>query len=166
MSSFYGGKEGRSFVIAKTFPSISEMATAFAQGYNYSDVKFDEYVLINTEYRDNPENGRIYRRGYDFDNTERKIMSYAKGNSLAYAEEEINAGGAEYIGTIVGPAGRAPAFNLGLYDDVSNLKSYEITDPNAFEDPIRYLNNNSALYEEYFLVSINGHYYYYNTSKK
>ena len=43
--------------------------------------------MINTVNKNDPDNGKIYRRGYDFNN---------------------DMGGAEFIGTIVGPAGKAP----------------------------------------------------------
>jgi len=87
MYSFYGGRPGAAFVIVKTFPSIADMIAAFQQGSNYIDVHYDEYVLINTQDRNDKDNGKLYRRGYDFSNT---------------------MGGAEYIGRIVGPAGPAP----------------------------------------------------------
>lgn len=87
MYSFYGGRPGAAFVIVKTFPSINDMILAFGQGSNYIDVHYDEYVLINTEDRNDKDNGKLYRRGYDYSN---------------------NMGGAEYIGRLVGPAGPAP----------------------------------------------------------
>jgi hypothetical protein len=43
--------------------------------------------MINTAKKNDPDNGKIYRRGYEFNNS---------------------MGGAEFIGTIVGPAGHAP----------------------------------------------------------
>ena len=87
MYSFYGGRPGSAFVIARTFESISSMKNAFAQGANYSDVHYDEYVLINTKDRNDKDNGKIFRRGYNTDN---------------------QLGGAEYIGTISGPPGASP----------------------------------------------------------
>ena len=55
MESFYGGRPGASFVIVKSFISIAEMIANFKQGPNYTDVHFDEYVLINTENKANAE---------------------------------------------------------------------------------------------------------------
>ena len=120
--SFYGGKEGRSFIIAREFPSIQEMAFEFAKGPSYSEVNFDEYVLINTYNKQSPDNGKIFRRGYDY-NSDRYVKAHSvtrEENSevLVIKEENINAGGAVYIGTIVGPAGRAPVFTFGHYEDV------------------------------------------------
>ena len=48
MSNFYGGKDGRSFIIVKEFQSIHEMVEKFKLGPVYTEVNFDEYVLINT----------------------------------------------------------------------------------------------------------------------
>lgn len=129
MGSYYGGKPGNSFVIVKTFPSIAAMTEVFKLGPNYVDVNFDEYVLINTEYKNNPENGQIFRRGYDYNSTTRTITSYTfgrKDSKQIYANKEILAAGAEYVGTIVGPAGRASKLNFTgftdkTFDDVKEL---------------------------------------------
>ena len=104
MDSFYGGKPGVSFIIVRTYKTVEEMATYFKQGPSYSTVHYDEHVLINTENKNNPENGRIYRRGYDFTN---------------------ELGGAIYVGTIVGPAGRAPMLELTTIDDVNSKQAEE-----------------------------------------
>jgi hypothetical protein len=40
------------------------MVRAFSSGYNYTNVKYGEYVIIGDK---DPQNaGKIYRRGYDF----------------------------------------------------------------------------------------------------
>ena len=138
MYSFYGGKYGSSFIIVKTYSSVEEMVNLFKQGPDYSTVHYDEHVLINTENKNNPENGRIYRRGYDFSNDQ---------------------GGAIYIGTIVGPAGKAPMLELTTidkvnekfaeegYDERRGEGSYKLTDGNllpgkteegAFNDEIQW----------------------------
>lgn len=121
MNSFYGGKHGNSFIIAKTYTSIAEMVEDFDKGKTNSPVNFDEYVLINTVNKNNPENGQIFRRGYDY-NSPRTIISYQPtyGKPNPYETVKINANGAVYIGTIVGPAGRAPIFNFGHYSDVQD----------------------------------------------
>lgn len=106
MYSFYGGKQGAPFVITKSFSSVEEMVNSFKKGYEYTEVAFDEYVLINTENKRSEENGRLYRRGYE------------TGEAL---------GGAVYVGTIVGPAGSASKLALKSYDevidDINNLES-------------------------------------------
>lgn len=123
MSDFYGGREGRSFVIAKEFRTISEMVTNFQKGPSYTEVNFDEYVLINTFNKNNPENGQLFRRGYDFD-SDRTILSYnlakntTEDGEKTFLNLEVPAGGAIYVGTIVGPAGRAPLLNLAQYDAI------------------------------------------------
>ena len=70
MYSFYGGKQGRSYKLIAHYDSIYDMVKAFAQGGSYTDVNYDEYVIIDTIIRknekNNAENGIIYRRGYDF----------------------------------------------------------------------------------------------------
>lgn len=99
MYSFYGGRPGNSFSIITTFPSVADMISAFGGGPAYTDVHYDEYVMINTPNKNNPENGRIYRRGYNYNN---------------------NIGGAEYIGTIAGPSGNAPDLYLTTYNSVKN----------------------------------------------
>lgn len=96
-SSFYGGKQGFSFILSKAFASVDEMVAAFSQGPNYSTVSFDDYVIINTENKNDATNGNIYRRGYDYTN---------------------DMGGAIYIGSIVGPAGLAPHLELSTIDDI------------------------------------------------
>jgi len=87
MYSFYGGRPGNSFIIITTFRSVDDMITQFKKGPGYTAVHYDEYVMINTVNKNDKTNGSIYKRGYNFNN---------------------NMGGAEYIGTIVGPAGLAP----------------------------------------------------------
>ena len=70
MYSFYGGKQGRSYKLTAHFDSIYDMFQAFSKGGSYTDVNYDEYVIIDTIIRknekNNAENGIIYRRGYDF----------------------------------------------------------------------------------------------------
>ena len=48
MNSFYGGKQGGSFIIAKTYSTIAEMLESFGKNNPDCPVNFDEYVLINT----------------------------------------------------------------------------------------------------------------------
>lgn len=120
MSSYYGGKPGGAFVIVKSFASIKEMAEAFAKGPGYKDVNFDDYVMINTANRNNPENGQIFRRSLDY-KTKATIKNYKEvdGDKKTYEETSIVSGGAIYVGTVAGPAGRAPLFNLGQYEELA-----------------------------------------------
>jgi len=104
MYSFYGGRPGNSFIIITTYRSIADMVAKFKQGPNYTAVHYDEHVMINTVNKNDPDNGKVYRRGYDFTNT---------------------MGGAEYIGTIVGPAGKAPMLEMTTVADVKNKHASE-----------------------------------------
>ena len=103
-NSFYGGRRGASFVIAKRYSTIAEMITAFSQGGDYKTVNYDEYVLIDTENKNNPDNGKIYRRGYEYNNS---------------------MGGAIYEGQIVGPAGLAPHTEMHTIDEVEQIQERE-----------------------------------------
>lgn len=103
-NSFYGGRRGASFTIVRSYSSIQEMVNNFKLGGSYKTVNYDDYVLINTENKNDPDNGKLYRRGYDYTNS---------------------MGGAEYIGQIVGPAGPAPHLELTTIDEVNNKQETE-----------------------------------------
>lgn len=103
-NSFYGGRRGASFVIAKRYSTIAEMVAAFSQGGDYKTVNYDEYVLIDTENKNNQDNGKIYRRGYEYNNS---------------------MGGAVYEGQIVGPAGMAPHTEMHTIDEVEQIQERE-----------------------------------------
>jgi hypothetical protein len=104
MESFYGGKSGASFVIVKSFSSEAEMIAKFKLGGDYTEVHYDEYILINTRNKNDKTNGNVYRRGYNYQNS---------------------IGGAIYIGTIVGPAGKAPMLELTTIADVEDRRGSE-----------------------------------------
>ena len=76
------------------------MVTCFQQGGDYLVANYDEYVIIDTYNKNDIDNGKIYRRGYDYTN---------------------ELGGAIYIGQIVGPAGMAPHTELKEYDVVAAM---------------------------------------------
>ena len=116
-NSFYGGRRGASFVIVKNYLDIPSMTADFAQGNSFTEVAFDEYVIINNPNKNHPDNGKIFRRGYDY-NSNRKIEAHSNASGPAV---EIEAHGAEYIGTIIGPAGKAPLLTMGAYDEVKEL---------------------------------------------
>jgi len=40
MNSFYGGKEGRTYHLVKSFPNVTVMKNLFKQGANYTDVNY------------------------------------------------------------------------------------------------------------------------------
>lgn len=109
-NSFYGGRKGDSFILSKAFSSIEEMTQSFALGNAYSEVNFDEYVLINTENKNDPDNGKLFKRGYDFNS----------GRTIQSKNGAVNAAGAIYVGTIVGPAGIAPDLRIDRYSTINN----------------------------------------------
>ena len=104
MYSFYGGRPGNSFIIITTYRSIADMVANFSLGPSYTAVHYDEHVMINTVNKNDPDNGKVYRRGYDFTN---------------------EMGGAEFIGTIVGPAGKAPMVEMTTVADVRSKHASE-----------------------------------------
>ncbi len=104
MDSFYAGRPGYSFVIAKSYASVAEMVERFKKGPEYSDVHFNEYVLINTVDKHDKDNGKIYRRGMDYTN---------------------EFGGAQYVGTIVGPSGMAPHVEMSTLKEVDEMPKEE-----------------------------------------
>lgn len=131
MSSFYGGKQGRSYRIVKHYDSVEDMVNAFSQGNEYTDVGYGEYVIIDTivnrNEKSNPENGLLYRRGYNFDeplneagraaaNAEQKIEGNTSHEKWSQYVEQPG-GGAIYIGQIVGPKGEAIPIELLNWND-------------------------------------------------
>ena len=103
-NSFYGGRRGTPFIIAAKFSTIDEMITAFSQGGDYKTVNYDEYVIIDAPNKNDRDNGKIYKRGYEYNN---------------------EMGGAVYEGQIVGPAGMAPHTEIHTYNEVEQIKSRE-----------------------------------------
>lgn len=104
MDSFYGGRSGFSFVISKSYLSIAAMVADFQKGPEFEAVHFNEYVLINTEDKNDKDNGKIFRRGLDYTN---------------------EMGGAQYVGTIVGPAGKAPHIEMDTYKNIKDMPKEE-----------------------------------------
>lgn len=98
--SFYGGKAGAPFIIAKSYNSVNAMIADFAKGPALTAVQYGEHVIINTEDKNNSNNGALYRRGYDYNNS---------------------MGGAIYVGTIVGPSGKAPMFELTTIENIKDI---------------------------------------------
>lgn len=98
MESFYGGRKGISFTLVKSFNTIEEMDAFFYKGpATLGEVGYGEYVIIDTIVNNHlysdPDNGKIYRRGYE---------------------------GAEYVGQIVGPKGDAPELEWTSYTTLIN----------------------------------------------
>ena len=108
-NSFYGGRRGTPFILKKSYPTIGEMCEAFSDPSN-QEVGFDEYVLISNENRTYADNGKIFRRGYDYNSTE----------PLEAVQEQQQSHGAIYVGTIIGSPAQAPKIKMDSYEHVIN----------------------------------------------
>lgn len=111
MYSFYGGREGFSFTIKKTFDSIHNMVVSFQEGDNYTEVKYNEYVIINPAMEDRAAAGYIYRRG----------LNYSEAEDLT--NETNPGGGAELVAVIPGVA------KLEMTGDIVSAYYNGIDDP-------------------------------------
>lgn len=111
MDSFYGGKQGVSFVIKESFSSVEAMQQAFRGGGNYTDVWYGEHCLIDTPNKNDKDNGKIFRRGLDYQNR--------------------TTAGAIYIGQIVGPSSGTPYFQLNTIDEVE-YQSQQSLEENSY----------------------------------
>lgn len=100
MDSLYGGQPGVDFVLKASFKSVEDMVKAFAKGADWTDVWYGEYVIIDTPNKNHKDNGQIYRRGLNHQNS---------------------VGGAEYIGQVVGPSSGTPYFQLASLQDVQAI---------------------------------------------
>ena len=98
-NSFYGGRQGTSFIISKSYNSIQEMVNEFKLGTNFSEVKFNEYVFINAGVS-HEDNGKMFRRGYDYNN---------------------DMGGAVYVGKVTGSPGSAAALTLTNIEKINEI---------------------------------------------
>ena len=124
MYSFYGGRPGNSFVITKSYDSYQQMVEDFTSSNCL--VHYDEYVLINTHGRDNPDGGKLYRRAY--------------GNTADTC--------AEYIGIIAGPAGPAPNLQLGNWTEVASNSDEQKVSGEFTLVPGRDLQNGNIVYND------------------
>lgn len=105
MDSIYGGRPGSPFVIKAQFVSVEEMQEAFKKGPEYKDVWYGEYCIIDTENKNDFDNGKIYQRGTEYGN---------------------GTGDAKYVGQVVGPQSGVPGFDFEPLEDV---KGYNNTKP-------------------------------------
>ena len=161
-NSFYGGRDGQPFVIKKRYKTIQEMLNDFELKTDFTEVNFGEYVIIDTEHRNNPENGRIFRRGYDYNNENRYISSWIFNADTNIFEEntQTTAKGAIYIGRIIGPSGNAPHFislpsKLPKLDEEGKLV-YNIDGTLAYEETDSDYNDVLERYKAYDTRAGNG----------
>lgn len=89
-NSFYGGQDARPFIITKKFKTVKEMIENFIKGITYTEVNFEDYVLIETINKNHPDNGKIFRRGYNIFDTSKKIECYIeKGHAADGSAYEV-----------------------------------------------------------------------------
>lgn len=132
LESFYGGKQGISPVIKGSFKYIDENDPAYIAAIaaidagtsdkdkeeinnetmdlcflnpNYKDIWYNELCIIDTESKNNSNNGKLYRR------TLKGLGNI--GTNLC----------AEYIGQIVGPAGGNPRMEFMSIEDLKTKAS-------------------------------------------
>lgn len=117
MDSFYGGKQGISFVLKGSFESVNDMITAFKRGNEYQDIWFDEFCLIDTPNKNDKDNGRLYQRGLDYTNS---------------------MGGAIYVGQIVGSSAGTPLMQLNTLKEVTDKSTMAIGEDDYRKYPIGY----------------------------
>lgn len=106
MDSLYGGHEGTSFVIKASFTSVDEMKQMFSRGSNFTEVWYYEYCLISTKNKNHPDNGKVFRRGLDYQNSQ--------------------TAGSIYVGQIVGPSSGTPFFQVDTIDNVTNMSTKKL----------------------------------------
>ena len=87
------------------FPEVRAegMVQCFSKGgESASEVNYGEYVLIDTACKNNPDNGKVFRRGMNYD----------------YNVDTNPFAGGEYIGDISGPQGNTPELNIDTVDEI------------------------------------------------
>lgn len=124
--SFYGGKQGISPVIKASFATRVALQNAF-DNINYKDVWYSELAIIDTSNKLDKDNGKLYRRTLKTTTQQTDIDKYAGPH-------------AEYIGQIVGPAGKAPYIVLSSEEEIKNALTASATTTVAYptNDSISY----------------------------
>ena len=135
MSSFYGGKQGRTYNIVQRYDSVAAMTQAFSGGGAYTGTNYGEYVLIDTVLssgRSNQQNGLLYRRGFDYNDSPNNyhkpnVQEYTDPITHQFDKEGFNSAwkgwvqhpgaGAIYVGQIIGPEGRSPKIAPQNWED-------------------------------------------------
>lgn len=138
MSSFYGGKQGRTYHIVQRYDSVEQMVNAFSGGGAYTDANYGQYVIIDTimnlNRKSDPENGLLYRRGFDYNDS---ASNHPKPSQQDYLDVNHNlkkdewqaawsawvnnpGGGAIYVGQIVGPQGDTPELIPVQWDEIKD----------------------------------------------
>ena len=171
MSSFYGGKQGRTYNIVKRFDTVAAMVQAFSGGGAYTEVNYGQYVIIDTVLtsgRSNLENGLLYRRGFDYNATTdltkpNQTDSKYRNNNGGFDQESFqydwsnwvqNPGaGAIYVGQIVGPEGQTAKVKVEKWSQFvtqKNSHNYDGDWNSIYLDrnPGKYKQNNQIKYRD------------------
>ena len=97
-------KDGTILTTYFPYEKAQGMVQCFEQGgVTTNEVNYGEYVIIDTIDKNNPENGKVYRRGLNY-------QYNPIDNPLA---------GAEYIGQIVGPEGNTAEISVDNFDFIT-----------------------------------------------
>ena len=123
-SSIIYTNENKEIIKEGVFPTVvaEGMIQCFSQGSATVDiVNYGEYVIIDTPDKNNLDNGKIYRRGLDY-------------------QGEL--GGAEYIGQIVGPQGDTAEISMDGFTTLVNKGGPQIAYEKDDIIPGMYLNEN------------------------
>ena len=122
-NSFYGGRRGASFILRNSYPTIQDMLADFHDPNTTDKIGFDEYTIISNENRSWPENGRIFRRGYDYNDQTRKIQKW-DSQEKKFVDTDYSYG-AELVGSIVGPPSPAPNIKMAPFANIGTTISQE-----------------------------------------
>ena len=118
MDSFYGsGHQHVDFVLRGAFSSVESMIEAFKQGPSYTDIWYGEYCIIDTPNKNDKDNGKIYRRGLEYQNA---------------------MGGAIYVGQIVGSSSGTPLFEMHTLQDAIEKSTIPIEEDDYRKFPVAY----------------------------
>lgn len=79
------------------------MKQRFSQGGNFTEVWYHEYCLISTKNKNHPDNGKVFRRGLDYQNPQ--------------------TAGSIFVGQIVGPSSGTPFFQVDTIDNVEKIST-------------------------------------------
>lgn len=94
-------------IVAHNLPNeeAEGMVQCFSQGGDTTnEVNYGEYVIIDTLIKNNPDNGKVYRRGINY---------------------QGNLGGAEYIGQIIGPQGELSELDMDTIATIRTKTGYK-----------------------------------------
>ena len=168
MSSFYGGKQGRTYHIVARYDSVQAMVEQFQKGGAYTEANYGEYVLIDTVFnnsqRGNPQNGLLFRRGFNYLEESRLMPSKSDYNDQFgnFQQEQYQeawktwvkapGGGAIYVGQIVGPEGRTPELIIQDWEDfeaqLENSSGFSGHSTVSMNHPGFIKNNNQYIYND------------------